>query len=136
MVSYTPLPLSRGDLFLSILISVIILAVEIFVYLRVDRILSGAADIHHDEHYQINESQFSLHDAAVMHMEESKRQRYQHRDHAQPEESTDDEEDGAWNASGLELSLTKKLVDLLGGRIVVKTASGAGTKFVVYLEQI
>ena len=47
----------------------------------------------------------------------------------------DDEEDGAWNASGLELSLTKKLVDLLGGRIVVKTASGAGTKFVVYLEQ-
>lgn len=39
------------------------------------------------------------------------------------------------NASGLELSYTKKLVDLLGGRIVVKTAEGAGSKFVVYLEQ-
>ena len=46
----------------------------------------------------------------------------------------DDESDDL-NASGLELSLTKKLVELLGGRIVVKTASGAGTKFVVYLEQ-
>ena len=37
--------------------------------------------------------------------------------------------------SGLELSLTKKLVKLLGGRIVVKTASSAGTKIVIYLEQ-
>lgn len=47
----------------------------------------------------------------------------------------DEENDDMWNASGLELSLTKKLVDLLGGRIVVKTADGAGCKFVVYLEQ-
>lgn len=46
----------------------------------------------------------------------------------------DDEVDDL-NASGLELSYTKKLVDLLGGRIVVKTAEGAGSKFVVYLEQ-
>ena len=46
-----------------------------------------------------------------------------------------DEEVDDLNVSGLELSLTKKLVDLLGGRIVVKTAEGAGTKFVVYLEQ-
>ena len=47
----------------------------------------------------------------------------------------DEDSDELWNASGLELSLTKKLVELLGGRIVVKTATGAGTKFVVYLEQ-
>ena len=47
----------------------------------------------------------------------------------------DEETDDVWNASGLELSLTKKLVELLGGRIVVKTAEGSGSKFVVYLEQ-
>ncbi len=39
------------------------------------------------------------------------------------------------DASGLELSITKSLVELLGGRIIVQTAQGAGTKFVVYLNQ-
>jgi len=38
-------------------------------------------------------------------------------------------------ASGLELSITKSLVELLGGRIIVQTAPGAGTKFTVYLNQ-
>ena len=46
-----------------------------------------------------------------------------------------DNESDTLNVSGLELSLTKKMVELLGGRIVVKTAEGAGSKFVVYLEQ-
>ena len=39
------------------------------------------------------------------------------------------------DASGLELSITKNLVELLGGRIIVQTAQGAGTKFTVYLNQ-
>lgn len=39
------------------------------------------------------------------------------------------------DASGLELSITKSLVELLGGRIIVQTAQGAGTKFTVYLNQ-
>ena len=38
-------------------------------------------------------------------------------------------------ASGLELSITKSLVELLGGKIIVQTAPGAGTKFTVYLNQ-
>lgn len=39
------------------------------------------------------------------------------------------------DASGLELSITKSLVELLGGKIIVQTAQGAGTKFTVYLNQ-
>ena len=39
------------------------------------------------------------------------------------------------DASGLELAITKKLVELLGGRIIVQTAQGAGTKFTIYLNQ-
>lgn len=33
------------------------------------------------------------------------------------------------------MSITKSLVELLGGRIIVQTAQGAGTKFTVYLNQ-
>lgn len=46
----------------------------------------------------------------------------------------DDEVDNN-DASGLELSITKSLVELLGGKIIVQTAQGAGTKFTVYLNQ-
>lgn len=47
----------------------------------------------------------------------------------------DDSLNNSGDASGLELSITKSLVELLGGRIIVQTAQGAGTKFTVYLNQ-
>lgn len=46
-----------------------------------------------------------------------------------------DDEINSNDASGLELSITKSLVELLGGKIIVQTAAGAGTKFTVYLNQ-
>ena len=78
-----------------ILVCIIIIGVEIFVYLRIDGVLSRAGNVHHDKHHQVDECQFTLGDASLVNVEEGNGHHHNHWNHGKSIERPEDESCGA-----------------------------------------